>query len=114
MYLFQQLVAGDAVFKPEDVAIGDRLPALAGLPLDLLGDLEVHEQGAHHAFGDLVARDGGHRIGADAAAVGDSDIRSAGAHIDQRDIEQPQLLRDHRIDRGDRLEGDAGNAQPDL
>ncbi len=95
----------------EDIGVVQRaLPADAHL--ERFAGLEVDQQLLHQQLCDLVARNRRHRVPGDAAAAAHRDIRRARADIDQHQVQQPDIDRDRRVKRRNRLQRQAGHLKP--
>ena len=105
---FRHLLGGDSVVREENIGVF-RLGGGGGLYALRL--VEIHQELLHQGFGHFVPGDGCHAVGGDTAVPGSSHVGGPGADVAHHDIYEPQLLRDYRVDGGDRLQSEPGGFQ---
>ncbi len=106
-----QILGIRLVLHAQDVGIGLRLFGAYG-KLQALGGFEVYQEALHQRLRYLVPCYGSHGVAHHAALPAHCQVGGAGANICQHQVQKPDILRDCRVQGGDRLQGEGGHFQP--
>ncbi len=99
------LCCGNGVLQAHNILVGNFF-LYGGINLDLLRNSKLHQVLVHNGLGQLVASQGDHAVGDDAAVASHANIGGAGTNIHKGDVEHAEVFWNGHVDCGNRLQGE--------